>query len=250
VLHGIFGAGRNWRSVARRVVAARPDWSVVLADLRMHGASQDMPPPHTLAAAAADVAGLAETDGPPAAAVLGHSFGGKVALVYLAARPRGLRQVWIVDADPSAGPPRGAAWEMLRVVEALPPEFRTRLELVDALERAGIDRRTGEWMAGNLEVADGAYRWRLDVGAMRDLMRDFFAADLWTVVEDPPPGVDLRVLLAGRASAVSAASAARLEAAAQRTGRLRLARIEGGHWLNADNPDGVVAALAAGLPAA
>ena len=32
VLHGIFGAGKNWGSVARRLVAARPDWGALLVD--------------------------------------------------------------------------------------------------------------------------------------------------------------------------------------------------------------------------
>ena len=33
-LHGILGSGGNWRTFARRFVAARPDWAAVLVDLR------------------------------------------------------------------------------------------------------------------------------------------------------------------------------------------------------------------------
>src|SRR4051812_24710793 len=40
VLHGIYGAGRNWGSIARRLVEARPEWGAVLVDLRMHGQSR------------------------------------------------------------------------------------------------------------------------------------------------------------------------------------------------------------------
>jgi esterase len=54
ILHGSFGAGRNWATVVRRLVAARKDWGAVLVDLRLHGASQGFPPPHTLAACADD----------------------------------------------------------------------------------------------------------------------------------------------------------------------------------------------------
>src|SRR5690606_1532785 len=39
VLHGIFGAGRNWATVARRILAERPEWGAVLVDLRQHGSS-------------------------------------------------------------------------------------------------------------------------------------------------------------------------------------------------------------------
>ena len=56
VLHGILGSGVNWRTFAKRLVTARPEWGAVLVDLRMHGESQGAPPPHTLASAAVDVA--------------------------------------------------------------------------------------------------------------------------------------------------------------------------------------------------
>ena len=82
VAHGIFGAGRNWASVAKRVVRNRPTWGALLIDLREHGASHDFPAPHTLESAADDIAALAAVQ-PPPSALLGHSFGGKVALMYL-----------------------------------------------------------------------------------------------------------------------------------------------------------------------
>src|SRR5688500_8745529 len=55
VLHGIYGSGRNWGTIARRLVEARPEWGVLLVDLRNHGQSRGFPGPHTLAAAAAYV---------------------------------------------------------------------------------------------------------------------------------------------------------------------------------------------------
>jgi len=244
VLHGFFGAGRNWATVARRLTAARPDWGVVLVDLRLHGASQGFAPPHTLESCADDLAALPLADG-----VLGHSFGGKVALAYLARRPAGLRQVWIVDADPSASTPQGGAWEMLRAVKALPPVFRARADLVADLARSGFDRRTAEWMATNLDRTEDGYRWRLDFAALEALLRDFFRTDLWGVVEGLPPDVHLHVVKAARSDVIPEASLSRLEAIGQATGRVVVDRIDGGHWLNADNPDALTERLASELPA-
>src|ERR1700679_538748 len=99
VLHGILGSGANFRSFARRLAAARPDWGFVLVDLRMHGQSQEAPPPHTLAAAAEDLVRLGVELALPIAGVMGHSFGGKVALAYTGAAPRELEQVWVLDAS-------------------------------------------------------------------------------------------------------------------------------------------------------
>ena len=52
VLHGIYGAGRNWSSVVRRFAGAHTEWNARLLDLRQHGLSQGFPPPHTIQAAA------------------------------------------------------------------------------------------------------------------------------------------------------------------------------------------------------
>jgi esterase len=255
ILHGFFGAGRNWTTVARGLAAARPDWGAVLVDLPLHGASQGFPPPHTVESCAAEVrhlAGSLAASQRPAGAVralLGHSFGGKVALALLAHPPASLRQVWLIDADPSAGAPGGSAWEMLRIVRALPDAFASRGELAGSLERAGLDRRTAEWMATNLEPAEGGgYRWRLDFAALDALLRDYFTRDLWPAVEQVPPDVRLHVVTGTRSDAVPPSAAVRFETIARTTGRVALHSVEGGHWLNTDNPADLTALLAAALP--
>lgn len=250
VLHGFFGAGRNWTTVARALTTVRPDWGVVLVDLRLHGASQGFSPPHTVDACAGDVAALAAALPAPVGAVLGHSFGGKVTLAYLRGRSEpDLRQVWVVDTDPSAAAPGGGAWALLRAVEALPPVFPNREECVAALERSGFDRRTAEWMTTNLDRTQDGYRWRLDFASLAALLRDFFQADLWPVVERVPPETRLYVVKAGASAVISETSVSRLEAIGRASGRVQVERVPGGHWLNADNPRDMTALLAARLPA-
>src|SRR5205085_6580304 len=56
--HGIYGAGSNWRSIARKLNERRPEWGVVLVDLRQHGRSEPGEPPHTIAACADDLRAL------------------------------------------------------------------------------------------------------------------------------------------------------------------------------------------------
>jgi pimeloyl-ACP methyl ester carboxylesterase len=244
-LHGIYGAGRNWGTIARRLVEARPGWGAVLVDLRQHGASQGFPPPNTIEAAAADLTRLEKSIGRPAAAVLGHSFGGKVALQQSLDPPSAPRQVWVVDSTPQAGPPSGSAWRMLEVVRALPAEFDGRADAVAALESNGIDRPVAQWMATNLERHDGRLRWRFDLAAIEELLRDFFRTELWGAVERPTRGVEVHVVKATRSSTLSGETLARVEQATL----TRVHRVEGGHWLNADSPDAMVALLGEWLPA-
>jgi len=266
VLHGILGSGSNWRTIARRLVAARPDWGAVLVDLRMHGRSQDAPPPHALAAVAADLERLAEDlarRGMNVAGVAGHSFGGKAALALRASElgPE-LRETWVLDASPSARPgtlaplpdgvapsdaaPGDGAHEVLRMLESLPGQFSSRDEFLAAVTGRGFSRPLAEWLAMNL-VADGErFRSRLDLGAIRALLSDYFEQDLWSAVEGDLPGV-ARFVVASRSSAVSAEDRRRLEALAGEE-QIALHVLDAGHWLHLDAPDALLDLFTAELP--
>jgi esterase len=243
VLHGIYGKGRNWGSVARRVVDARPGWGALLVDLRMHGDSRHFRPPHTVQSSAEDIHHLVGHLGVPAAGVLGHSFGGKVALAYARENPAGLGQVWVMDSTPAVKVPSGAAWRMIEIVRALPDLFASRADAVAALREHGYAQGLAQWMAMNLEPHGGAFRWALDWSAMEAMLRDFFETDLWGVVEEPPPGVELHFAKATRSDTLDADAVARVEAAGRLNGRVWLHHLEGGHWINTDNPDAVVELL-------
>lgn len=247
VLHGIYGRGRNWGSIARRLVEARPEWGALLVDLRMHGDSRNFRPPHTVESSAEDIHHLVEHLGLPAAGVLGHSFGGKVALAYARENPTGLAQVWVVDSTPAIRVPAGAAWRMIEIARTLPELFGSRGDAVAALQEHGYPQGLAQWMAMNLEPGDRGYRWGLDWEAMEALLIDFFRTELWEVVEDPPAGTELHFVKASRSDTLEEQAVERIEAAGQATGRVFLHELEGGHWINSDNPDAVVELLTARL---
>jgi esterase len=250
VLHGIYGAGRNWASVARRIVRQRPDWGALLVDLRQHGSSQGFAPPHTVAAAAADLGDLATSSGILPGAVLGHSFGGKVALLFAggdSSAAAGVEQVWVIDSTPDTSEPEGSVWSMLTLLRSLPDRFTSRTDLVDGLLRHGIAHPVARWMATNLEPADGVYRWRFDLDAMEALLRSFFGTDAWTVVESPRAGLDVHLVKAEESSVLSGAALQRSERAAVQA-HTHLHRVPGGHWVNADNPEAIERLLVQKLP--
>lgn len=236
VLHGLFGSGRNWAAVARRIVAARPCWGAVLIDLREHGGSTGLPGPHDLPAAAADVRGLVGSLGITAPAILGHSFGGKVALQYASQAYPDLRQVFVVDSNP--GPVRGDtdASRMLGLLRELPAEFASRDEAIRAMQSKGVSAAVAQWMAMNLVRSGEALRWRMDLPVVEELYRDFRRRDLWPVVESPG-GPEFHFLHATRSDILSAADLSRLAAA---PGNVHVHPIESGHWINAENPEALV----------
>ena len=55
VLHGIFGAGNNWRSFIQKWHQMRPDLCFVLIDLRNHGGSPHFDSDNTLMQCAFEV---------------------------------------------------------------------------------------------------------------------------------------------------------------------------------------------------
>lgn len=244
VLHGIFGQGRNWASVARAIARARPEWGVLLVDLRQHGSSMGFEPPHTLERTAADLDALAEDRA--VAAVLGHSFGGKIALLRGRDDDR-VEQVWVIDSTPDVREPGGGPWSVLRVLRTLPDRFEDRDEAVARLADQGVEESIGRWMATNLEWRDDAYHWRLDLDDMEAMLTDFYETDLWSVVEAPRPGLTLHFVRATGSSVLSADAVGRIRAAGEKTHQVFLHEVRGSHWLNADNPDAIVDLITTGL---
>lgn len=251
MLHGIYGRGRNWMSMAREIAAARPEWGALLVDLRLHGDSPALDPPHTVDAAAADVRAVIDTEsanGAPVRALLGHSFGGKVTLAVAATPPDALRQIWVIDASPGAGTPAGSAWDMLTHVRSLPPAFKARADAIAGLEKLGWPTGVASWMATNLRYADGEFRWTLDFDAMETLLHSYFTTDLWHVIESPPANLDVHIVKATQSSTVNEEACARITRAAEATGRVHLHRVEGSHWVHTDNPKALVALVSEWLP--
>ena len=236
LLHGIYGAGRNWASVFRKMVQDRPDLGVLTVDLRGHGDSPALSPPHTVEACAADLGPVAQAGPYAVAAVLGHSFGGKVALVRAATAETPPEQVWVIDSTPDARPPSGSAWRMLEVLKKLPGPFADRGAAVSAVEVAGFPRPVAQWMATNAVRREGGWHWRLDPGQMEAMLISFFETDAWEIVESPPLGAHIHFVKATESGILTGDATERIQAAGAETDRVHLHEVDGGHWLNADNP--------------
>jgi esterase len=251
--HGLFGRGGNWRGFASKLAARCPGWGAVLIDLRMHGRSRDLSAPHDVAAAAADVIALIESlraGGVEVSGLLGHSFGGKV---MMAARPRiaDLAVSWIIDASPSARPGSlesvsPGVGAVLRLLEQLPPRFADRDAFVADLGARGLGETVARFLALNLApLPEGGFRLDLELGALRDLLTDYFARDLWAELESGSG--DLHVAIAGQGSSLDESDLERL-AALEARGVLRCHRFpDAGHWIHADAPGPLLDAVADSL---
>lgn len=245
--HGIYGAGSNWRGIARKLVAARPDWSVVLVDLRSHGRSESGEPPHTLEACAEDVRALVEQLG-GIEVLAGHSFGGKV---VLQARPlvADIAQIWMLDSSPSMRPDLEgdptSALAVLELLERLPRSWPSRDAFIQAVVDAGHTQALAAWLGMNVVAEGDAYVLRLDLPALRAMLADYCARDLWNIALDPSLPGTVEIVIADRSTTLSAADRERLEAS---PAHVHAHHIDAGHWLHIDAPANVVQVFAAHLP--
>lgn len=251
LLHGILGNRNNWRTFARRLVAALPGWTVVTLDHRHHGDSAGAPPPDTVAACADDLAALAGSLGVRPRVTIGHSFGGKVVLSHAARHPEGLAQVWVLDAPPGAGTRGGEDHEVVRVLRALrdvPMPVARRDDIVTALRARGLSQPLALWMTTNLGPAEGGgYTFRFDLDGCERLLLDYFTVDGWPVLEAPRARPHIELVRAARSDRWDEATLARFDVLPAGVPTRLHTLPDAGHWLHADNPTGLLTMLVSGL---
>jgi esterase len=246
MLHGIYGRGRNWQAIAKALVSARPDYTCWLVDLPHHGDSGPGAHGDSVRGFAEDLDDWCLAEGLSPHVVLGHSFGGKVALAFAERHPERPLHIWVIDSTPETKSPGGSAWEMLRLIRSLPTTFASREIAAEAIVAGGYSKGVAVWMATNLVRRGDQFEWRLDFSVMEPLLHDFFTTDLWPVVEHHAPGHVVHFLKASTSSAMSDDAAARVEGLDDP--QVWLHRREGTHWIHAESPDVVFTLLLERLP--
>ncbi len=161
ILHGLFGSGRNWASVAKRLGA---HYRVIAVDLRNHGAS---PWAMTMAypEMADDVRATLSALGHRRFALLGHSMGGKVAMVAALRYPDTVERLIVADIAPVAYRARHS--RLAAALRALDlAGVRRRTEADARLQAAVPDPVERAFLLQNLVFEDGAARWRINLEAI------------------------------------------------------------------------------------
>ncbi|GAA5072676.1 alpha/beta fold hydrolase [Roseibacterium beibuensis] len=97
IAHGLFGSARNWGVIAKRLSEVR---RVLVVDMRNHGDSPWMEA-HSYPDLANDLAEVIAAHG-GTADVMGHSMGGKAAMVLALTHPEAVRRLVVADIAPVA----------------------------------------------------------------------------------------------------------------------------------------------------
>jgi pimeloyl-ACP methyl ester carboxylesterase len=167
ILHGLFGAGQNWQSVARRL---GEDHRVLTLDLRNHGGSPNADE-MTFSEMVDDLRVFLEDRGIERTALMGHSVGGKTAMVFALLYGQMVDSLLVVDIAPVA-----YDHSFLPLVRAM-----QRLDLSGGLPRAALDKRLARdipdkalrtFLMQNLVSERGRTAWRINLDAIAAHMDD------------------------------------------------------------------------------
>lgn len=242
IAHGILGSAQNWRGFAARWAKTRPLTRFVLMDLRNHGRSGSAMAPNTVNACARDLFVLGEEVGHPDI-LIGHSFGGKVVLSYLeVCSDQSPDQIWLLDsAVGDLDVENHDLPEVLGVIRAIRQislPLNRRQELVDKLVDAGFSEGLSRWMTTNLMSSDSGFVWRFHLDGIEEMIVDYFAKDLWHLVELPQFS-EIFVLRAMKSDRWTNQLVDRLKDSLANYVELE----DAGHWVHVDNPDGLLSLL-------
>ena len=239
--HGLFGQGKNWSTVAKAIAE---DHRVTLVDMPNHGRS-----PHTAGFAyptmADTVAGLLSADDP--VALVGHSMGGKAAMLVALRHPELVERLCVVDVAPAAYRHQG---EFAGYVEAMRGldlgSLSRRGEADEAMAGAVPDPVIRAFLLQNLrretsEDGEDSWRWQvnLDVlGAHLDQLGGWPAEQLQDATPYEGPVLWLRGETSGY---VRDEHAPAMDALFPRNRRVTIKNA--GHWLHSEQPQVFVEVL-------
>ncbi|WP_224815874.1 alpha/beta fold hydrolase [Hasllibacter sp. MH4015] len=235
IVHGLFGSARNWGVIAKRLSDTR---RVIAVDMRNHGSSP-WAAPHSYDAMAEDLAEVIGAYG-GVAEVIGHSMGGKAAMVLALKFPNLVKRLVVADIAPVAySHTQQGMIDAMRSVDL--GAVATRGDADRLLAKVISEQGVRAFLLQSLDVK--ARAWRLNL--------DQLEADMAAILgfPDVPGHFDGPVLVLSGAASEYVTREHRPEFK-RLFPAARFAKIPGaGHWLHAEKPREFEAACRAFLDA-
>lgn len=162
VLHGFFGTGDNWLSLAKNWGESR---KVFLVDIRNHGRSFHAAI-HDYPSMTDDLLRLMDHYGLENAEVLGHSMGGKLAMYFALNYPEKVNKLIVVDIAPKRY--RRGHDDIIEALNELPiSEMSSRKEaeafLMDRLSDPGVVLFLMKNLTRN---SDNGFVWKMNLSTL------------------------------------------------------------------------------------
>lgn len=239
-LHGLLGNGKNLRTMATKFGSGG-----TLVDLRGHGQSPARDSPHTFVNCAKDVLETAVSS--PPTIIVGHSFGGRVALECAMQAP--IETTWLLDTVP--GLANESVEKVIAAVQVVDPrEYNDRKVIARVLqEEQQLDVGLALWLTSSMTKTESeGWTWGFDVSVVNDLMPEFgsqdFLGKLQHLALSEDQGLKQRVHLVrgGKNTGWTIELISKLQDLSKRSnGRFHMHTLpKAGHWVHVDDLPGMV----------
>ncbi|MFV0460311.1 MAG: alpha/beta fold hydrolase [Actinomycetales bacterium] len=225
--HGLFGQGRNWTTFAK---ALSVDHRVVLVDMPNHGRSGSTHDFDYHEQAAIVAEHLRSIEDVPWRLV-GHSMGGKIAMMVALAEPELVERLCVVDMSPVAYAASTEIHSYATAMQAIDmSELGGRSDADQQLLTAVPNDEIRGFLLQNLRRKDGRWGWQLNLDLLVERLDELSG---WPEVDAQYPGPVLWV--AGDTSDyIKPEYADRMRAHFPST---RLVTIKNaGHWVHSEQP--------------
>jgi esterase len=158
VLHGLLGSKKNWKVLSSSLARK---YNVYTLDLRNHGDS-----PHVDSMLydemADDLKEFMDQNKIESCSILGHSMGGKIAMVFALLYPERVHQLLIADIAPRNS--NSDHEHLLNAMQAIPIDhLENRGEADQMLKGAVPETSLRQFLLTNLARKDGKFYWRVNI---------------------------------------------------------------------------------------
>jgi pimeloyl-ACP methyl ester carboxylesterase len=159
LLHGLLGSSRNWLSTGRDLAKHA---HVCALDARNHGKSPHAPE-MTYDAMVADTLAWMDAQGLAKATIVGHSMGGKTAMLLACRHPARVERLVVVDIAPKNYSWAAHRAEFAAMTELDLASLQSRQEAELRFEARVQDLGMRKFLATNLERTESGWRWQINL---------------------------------------------------------------------------------------
>ncbi|MCB2136361.1 MAG: alpha/beta fold hydrolase [Rhodobacteraceae bacterium] len=224
IAHGLYGSARNWGAIARRLATDR---RVLAVDMRNHGESFQAET-HGYDDLAADLAAVVEDRG-GRVDLIGHSMGGKAAMMLALGRPELVNRLIVGDISPVTYD--HTQLPLAQAMQAMDLDgIDTRAEADRRLAASVDDPSVRAFLLQSLDLKGERPRWRLNLPVLEREMPKIMG---WPE-QSSTASLPVLVLAGGNSDYVRPEHRPVIR---RLFPEARLAKLPGaGHWLHADQP--------------
>jgi len=198
ILHGLYGSSDNWVTIGRALSA---NFKVFIPDLRNHGKSEHSNI-HTYEALVEDVVEFIIQHNISKPIIIGHSMGGKTAMLLALTHPELIKKLVVVDIAPKAYTSldklQPHVIQHLNIINAFAStslDGKTKREEVEA-EFAGYvkDDRTRQFLLKNLVRNNHGFAWAIHVEALKKNLPEIMDGPDFTKLKFDKEAINFPVL--------------------------------------------------------